>query len=418
MSATLTTYDDVLKDYYTEQRLNALFEQDAPFLSRVSKAEDFPGETMPIPVRYGISQGINSQYTTARTLSQNTSALFDRFNSVRYKKYLIARIDGETHHATKSNEGAFVDALTSEIDSVLLGGKRRAAFEAYRDGWGSCGVINSDTGSATTTVTLANIDDVTIWEKGMTVVFSSSLNAATLRGSGAALTVSAVNRATGVITFTAAVTTITSVTTGDYMFIEGERQNSATPARRVTPGLAAWLPQTSPATDDDFLGCNRSLDPTRLAGQRVSATTVPLEEALISGNIQVGREGGRISDYYMSFTSWARLEKGLGTRARYTDEKSRTAPDVGFTALEVSGPGGKVKCFADAFSIGNKVFGLDMKSWKYRFIDKMFMNRGEGTDKLTMLRVVDEDSFESAWAHYGALQCDAPGHNVTIQVAS
>jgi hypothetical protein len=208
------------------------------------------------------------------------------------------------------------------------------------------------------------------------------------------------------------------VTSGDFMFIAGERQDSATPARRVTPGLKAWLPQTSPATDDDFLGCNRSTDPTRLAGQRVSATSVPLEEALISGNVQVGREGGRISDYFMSYTSWARLEKGLGTRARYTDEKSRTAPDVGFTALEVSGPGGKVKCFADAFCPGKFVFGLDMKSWKYRFIDKMFMNRGEGTDKLTMLRVVDEDSFESAWAHYGALQCDAPGHNVTIQVAS
>jgi hypothetical protein len=418
MSATLTTYDDVLKDYYTEQRLVELFEQDAPLLALMPKATKFPGESMPIPVRYGIAQGINSQIGTARTLSSSTSALFDRFTSVRYKKYLFARVDGETLHATKDDEGAFIDALTAEIDSVLLGGKRRAAYEAYREGWGCVGVINSDTGSATTTVTLANIDDVTIWEKGMTVVFSSALNSATLRGSGAALTVSAVNRATGVITFSAAVTTITSVTSGDYMFIQGERHDSATPTRRVTPGLAAWLPQTSPATDDDFLGCNRSLDPTRLAGQRVSATSVPLEEALISGNVQVGREGGKVGNYFMSFTSWARLEKGLGTRVRYSDVKSQSSPTIGFKAIDVSGPGGTVKCIADAFCVGNKVFGLDLKSWKYRFIDKMFMNRGEGTDNLKMLRIVDEDTFESAWAHYGAIQCDAPGHNVTLQVAS
>lgn len=416
MSADLTTYADILKDYYTEQRLLELMYQDAPLLARLPKASKFPGQQMPVVVRYGISQGINSQLSLARTVATNTSALFERFNSTRVKKYLVARIDGETLRATKDDDGAFVEALTAEIDSVLMGGKRRIAYEAYRAGWGKIGQVNSDTGSGATSITLADVDDVTIWEKGMTVVFSSSEDSAVLRTS-TAMTVSAVNRATGVITFTTTITSVSSaITNGDYIFIEGERQSSATPTRRCVVGLEAWVPLTSPATSDLFLGVNRSVDPTRLAGQRVSATTVPLEEALIAGNVQVGREGGKIDDFYMSFTSWARLEKGLGTRVRYTNADVKGA-NIGFKAIAVSGPAGECNCIPDAFCQGDKVWGLSLKSWKLRYIDQMFINRGEGTDDLKMLRDTNEDSYESQWASYMNMQCDAPGHNVIIDVA-
>jgi len=421
MSADLTTYSGILKDYYTEQRLIALMEQDAPLLALLPKATKFPGtNTMPVVVRYGIAQGVNSQFATARTLSQNTSALFERFNSARVKKYHFPRVDQETLRATEDDDGAFVEALTAEIDSVLMAGKRRLAYEAYRAGWGKVGQISSGstTGSGSTSITLANIDDVTIWEKGMTVVFGATEESGVLR-STTGLTVSAVNRATGVITFSAVITTIsTAITAGDYIFIEGERQSAASPARRCVVGLEAWLPQTSPSASESFLGVDRSVDPTRLAGQRVSATSVPLEEALISGNVQVGREGGKVSHYFMSYTSWARLEKGLGTRVRYDNEVSKSSANIGFKSIVVNGPGGEIKCVADAFCPGNKVFGLDLKSWKLRFIDKMFINRGEGADGLDMLRIADEDSYESSWAFMGNMQCDAPGYNVTIQVAA
>lgn len=415
MSADLTTYADILKEYYTEQRLIELMEQDAPLLALMPKASKFPGSQMPIPVRYGIAQGINSQFTTARSLSQSTSALFEKFNSTRVKKYLFARVDQETYRATKDDEGAFVEALTAEIDSVLMGGKRRLAFEAYRAGWGKAGVIAAISG---TTITLANIDDVTVFEKGMTVCFAASESADALRDAGGTLTVSGVNRASGIITFTANVATLAAVAVGDTIFVNGERQDSATPTRRCVTGLEAWLPQTTPSASESFLGVDRSVDPTRLAGQRVSATSVPIEEALIAGNVQVGREGGKTSHYFMSYTSWARLEKGLGTRVRYDNEVSKSSANIGFKAIVVNGPGGEVKCIADAYCVGNKVFGLDLKSWKMRFIDKMFVPRGEGTDNLDMLRVADEDSYESSWAFFGNIQCDSPGHNVTIQVSA
>lgn len=418
MSADTSTYADILKEYYTEQRLIELMQQDAPLLALMPKSEQFGGDVLPVVVRYGISQGINSQFTTARTSSSATSALFEQFAMTRVKKYAFARVDGELLRASKGDKSAFVEALTAEIDSVLMGAKRRMAFEAYRGGWGHIGNINSDTGSGATTLTLADVDDVTIWEKGMKVVFSSSENAATLR-STTGLEVSAVNRATGVITFTTEITSIAAaITNGDYIFIDGERQSSATPTRRCVAGLLAWLPTSAPATTDSFFGVNRSVDPTRLAGQRVSATTVPIEEALISGNVQVGREGGKIGNWFLSYTSWARLEKGLGTRVRYDNAVSKESANIGFKAIVVTGPGGDAKVIADAFCPGDYAFGLDLKSWKLRFIDKMFINRGEsGGDGLDILRLTDEDSYESAWAFYGNMMCDAPGHNVVVTVA-
>lgn len=133
--------------------------------------------------------------------------------------------------------------------------------------------------------------------------------------------------------------------------------------------------------------------------------------------MQVGREGGKNSHYMMGYSSWAKLEKGLGTRVRYDNAVAKDTANIGFKAIVVSGPGGDIKCVADAFCTGNKVFGLSMTSWKLRFIDKMFVNRGDGTDGLEMLRATDGDNFDSSWAFYGNIQCDAPGHNVTILVS-
>jgi hypothetical protein len=412
MSADLTTYQDVLKEYYTKQRLIELMYQDAPLLATMPKADKFSGSKHIIPVRYGIAQGVNSQFTTARTLATNTSALFERFESVRVRKFLLARIDEETLRASKDDDGAFVEALTAEIDSVMMAGKRRLAYEMYRAGWGKVGVIGSVSGS---TITLSDVDDVTIFEKGMVVAFGETESSGTLRDG--TLTVSGVNRASGVITFSATVTTITGITDGDIIFIDGERQSASSPTRRCVVGLEAWLPQTAPDSSDSFLGVERDVDPTRLAGQRVSATGVPLEEALISGNVQVGREGGKLDKYYMSYTEWARLEKGLGSRVVYGQVDVKEA-NIGFKSIVVNGPGGAVDCLADAFCPGKKVFGLSTKSWKLRYIDEMFINRGDGTDKLDILRVADDASYESAHAFFGNVECDAPGHNVTILVRS
>ena len=414
MSADLTSLANAIKECYPKARfLNPIY-KDAPFLARVPKEEKFFGNKVVVPVRYGISQGVSATFANAKTLSLATSSLIERFELVRKKKYGFAVIDHETIKATSADEGAFVRALTEEIDSMLLALKRRLAWDLYRNGHGRVGTVGSLSGS---TITLANTEDVVGWEKGMVIQASTSEDTGILHNSGATLTVSAVNRATGVITFSAGVTaTISAVTTSDSLFAYGDRNNAASPSQYCIAGLKSWIPQSAPATTDSFLNVNRSSDPTRLAGQRVDGSSVPIEEALIDGAVQVGREAGALTDYFVSFNNWAKLEKALGARARYTEESISGTAGVGFKALEVSGPGGTIKVFADAYCPADTAFGLDLDSWKLRTMGPMISVLEE--DGLMMLRQSDANGYESRHAFYGELGCDAPGHNVNVKLST
>ena len=411
--ADITTYGDALKEYYTKQRVLSLVYKDAPFLALVPKAEKFVGSKLPIPVRYGIAQGVSASFSNAQTLSQATYTLIERFELQRKKKFGIAVIDGELIKATASDDGSFIKALTEEIDSVILAMKRRLAWDLYRNGHGRVGTVGSISGS---TVTLANIEDVVGWEKGMVIQACTTEDSGILHNSGASLTVSAVNRATGVITFSAGATaTISALTTSDSMFAWGDRENAASPSRQCVTGLKAWIPQSAP-TSTTFLTVDRSLDPTRLGGQRVDGSAVPIEEALIDGAVQVGREGGALSHYFVSFANWAKLEKALGARVRYSEESAAGVAKLGFRAIEVTGPGGVIKVIADAYCPADTAFGVNLDSWKLYSMGPMISVQDE--DGLNMLRASSSNGYESRQAFYGDLGCDAPGFNVNVKLST
>ena len=415
MSADITTYADALKEYYTKQRVLSLVYKDAPLLALLPKAEKFVGNKLPIPVRYGIAQGVSATFANAQTLSTATSSLIERFELLRKKKFGIAVIDGELIKATSSDDGSFVKALTEEIDSVITAMKRRLAWDLYRNGHGRVGTVSAFAGGATT-ITLGNTEDVVGWEKGMVIQACTTEDSGVLHNSAASLTVSAVNRATGVITFTAGVTsTIAALTTSDSMFAFGDRNDAATPARQCIAGLKAWIPQSAPSSTT-FLTVDRSLDPTRLGGQRVDGSAVPIEEALIDGAVQVGREAGNLSHYFVSFANWAKLEKALGARVRYSQESVNGTAGIGFKAIEVSGPGGVIKVIADAYCPSDTAFGLSMDSWKLYSMGPMISVLDE--DGLNMLRQSTSNGYESRHAFYGELGCDSPGHNVNVKLST
>lgn len=411
--ADITTYADALKEYYTKQRVLSLVYKDAPLLALMPKSEKFVGSKLPVPVRYGIAQGVSANFGYAQTLSESTYTLIERFELQRKKKFGIAVIDGELIKATASDDGSFVKALTEEIDSVILAMKRRLAWDLYRNGHGRVGTVGSISGS---TVTLANTEDVVGWEKGMVIQACTTEDSGALHNSAATLTVSGVNRATGVITFSAGVTaTISALTTSDSIFAYGDRQDAASPTRQCIAGLKAWVPQSAPSSTS-FLGVDRSVDPTRLGGQRVDGSAVPIEEALIDGAVQVGREGGVLSHYFVSFANWAKLEKALGARVRYSEESIAGVAKIGFKAIEVSGPGGIIKVIADAYCPADTAFGLSIDSWKLHSMGPMISVLDE--DGLNMLRQSDANGYESRHAFYGELGCDAPGHNVNVKLST
>ncbi|MHC5062025.1 MAG: hypothetical protein ACYTFK_13185, partial [Planctomycetota bacterium] len=131
----------------------------------------------------------------------------------------------------------------------------------------------SGTPGASTTLTLAKPDDITNFEVGQRLVFAAN-SASALRDSGAHLTVVAVNLSAGTMVMSANLNTITGLADGDAIFVKGDYE--AADDRNKISGLAAWLPASAPGGSDSFFGVNRSVDPVRLAGHRLSGRRSPL----------------------------------------------------------------------------------------------------------------------------------------------
>ena len=407
MALDMTSFEAALKEKYTADAVENLVYMDNPFLALVPKLEDFGGELWKVPLIYGDPQ--NASATFSQAASTDTDAGLKAFLLTRVKHYSLAKIDNETILASKGNANAFMEAATVQIDGAINTLSRRLAVALYRDGFGSIGNIDSTVTG--TTLTLSNSNDITNFEAGMVLVFAASSGADALRDSGDSVTVTAVNRSAGSMTVTPNLSGISGLTAGDFIFIKGNRQDSATPTRLMISGLEAWDPASAPSSSS-FFGVDRTTDVTRLGGLRYDASGVPVEEALIEAASRVAREGGKIDHFFMNYSKFAELQKALGSKVQYVDLKVN--PEVGFRGILVNGPRGPIKVIPDQNCPSNRIFGVQLNTWKLGSIGKAV--RVINTDGLTMLRVTDADQVQVRYGSYSNLACKAPGWNINVQV--
>lgn len=405
----MTSFDAALKEYYTDDAVENMVYKDNPFFALVPKMEEFFGRNLPVPIIYGNPQGRSANFGRAQTRGQISNTAVKQFTLTRVKDYAVATIDNETIEASKNDSGAFLEAATVEIDGAIQSLTRSLATAQYHSGYGDIGVIGS---ISTTTITLATTEDVTNFEIGMELDLSASQAANTLRAygsSGNGLIITGVNRSTGVLTFAYNVTDATNgiptATAADYIFVRGDRQNSATPSRLKLAGLEAWIPYTSPSSTT-FFGVDRSVDPTRLGGQRLDGISMPIEEGLITLATLIGREGGSPTHCFLNFSKYADLEKSLGAKVQYVDLKMG---DIGFRGIRINGPKGEIKVLPDQNCPLNRAYILQLDTWKHCSLGKPV--RVIDTDGLKMLRQVGSDGVEVRYGYYANLRCNAPSFN-------
>lgn len=409
----MTSFDAALKEVYTDDAVEDMVYKNNPFFALVPKNKEFYGDSYVIPVIYGNPQGRSANFARAQTRGAASSSALVKFVLTRVKDYGIATIDNETILASKNNMGAFLRAATLEIDGIINAVKRSIAVKLYRAGWGDIGRVGS---FSTTTITLKDTADIVNFEVGMELVLSSSQNAAALRANGSStngLIVTGVNRSTGVLTFAFNVNDATNgvpaIANDDWIFIRGDREDSATPTRLVISGLQAWLPNGSP-TSTAFFGVDRTKDASRLAGLYYDGSAVPIEEALIEGASRVGREGQDIDYYFVSFSKFSSLEKALGSKVQYVDVQANAR--IGFRGIRVNGPNGEIIVMPDPNCPNGFAFGCKLKSWELCSIGEPV--RVIDTDGLEMLRLNTQDGVEVRYGNYGNLGCHAPGSNIVV----
>lgn len=314
----------ILKELYPEDGhfMQDLVYKKNPLLALIPKDESIDGmagKYIPVPTVFGAPQGRSATFSNAQG---NQTAPYDvSFFVYRASNYQIVTITNELIESTRTNAGAFVDAVKLNMDTGFRNMSNDLALSLFGDGTGKRGVISS---ISTGVITLADPSTVVNFEVGMSLVaYSVSGTTYTQSTSAAIGYVIAVNRSAGTVTVSAsaggAAGTPTNWSTSfPNLAVQGDiafgSLTQTTQFLKVT-GLAGWLPTTAPSSGDSFWGVDRSQDVTRLAGVRFDGSSESIEEALIDAASLVAREGGQPDMAFMSFASYAALEKSLGKLA-------------------------------------------------------------------------------------------------------
>lgn len=405
MGLDLTSFAPALKTLYPGDRIEKLIYADRPILAMIPKDESFFGDSSKETLMYGNPQNISATFATAQGLSSNSE--YKAFLLTRVKKYGFGFVDNETIKASSNDKGAFLKALSEEMDNAISGVGQAIAVDLARDGSGALGQrasISSDT------VTLSNPEDARNFEVGMSVSAAAAKSSGGLRTGST--TVTAVDSIAGTITLASAAA-ISSFANNDYLFRTGDRN-------ACISGIQAWLPydDRSTALAASFFGVVRSANPTRLAGVTADLSALPIEQAVSRAVTLVEAEGGSPDYCFLNYEDFEDLRNALGSKVQYVEAVTSGSQtkygSIGFSGIAIHGSKGKVTVLADRTVVPGRCYMLTTRSWKLRSLGPL-MDVFD-TDGLPFLRQATADGVEIRVTSYCGLVCRAPGHSGQFKI--
>jgi len=399
MALDMSSFAAALKQHYVDLVVKNLVYKNNPLHAILPKDEKFGGLNLPLPQIYGNPQGRSATFSNA--LAQKTNTQIKAFTLTRVQDYSLANISNEVLEASQGDSDAFMRAATTEIDGAFQACVRSLAGAEYRDGSGSIGVIGSILGA---TITLATVSDVVNFEVGMTLKSSTSPGVGEQAGS---IVLIGVNRSTGVLTASGNITAgIPTAAATQSLHVAGDFNKKIT-------GLDGWVPVTTP-TSTAFFGVDRTSDVTRLGGQRIDISALPIEEGLVELSALIAREGGTPDYDFMNFANYANLEKALGSKVMYVDVKSDDGI-VGFSGIKIHGQKGMISVIPDQNCQSNRTYMLQMDTWKLYSLG--MAPKLLKSDGMEFLRVSSEDSVEVRVGYYAQMGTVAVGWNGVGQLS-
>lgn len=417
MAATISTADKILKYLYSpKELLNAVY-KDNPLFALLPKAGGFTGRSLIHALTYGNSLARSAAFATAQGRAgingaSGTDSGFNRdvnFTVTRVKNYAMYTIEQELLLAAVGDRSSFVRGLTQLVDGTLQTLNNDFGRDVYGSGLGELGQMTAISGSGPYTWTVG--EAITQIEVGMEIVVSTgSTKTAALRNSGGGVAVVSVDRAAGTFTTT---TNPDSAVANDWLFIKGDRPAGSTTAigsMLKIAGMEAWNPVTSPSASESFFGVDRSVDATRLAGQRLSIASLQPEEGLITALNALAREGGDPSHIFMNFSDEKNVKLALGSRV---DAEYTQVGDIGFESIRVRGPKGPVRIYADRNAPVGYGRILTLNTWELKHLGDL-VNRGDAGNDGGLAREYQADRFEGRMSFYGNLLCHAPSKNMVV----
>ena len=401
MGLDLTSFAPALKTLYPPDKIEKLIYADKPILALMPKDEGFYGDSSKETLMYGNPQNISATFATAQAQSSNSE--YKAFLLTRVKKYGFGFVDNETILASSNDKGAFLRALSEEMDNAISGVSQAIAVDLTRDGTGAIGQRAS---ISTNTVTFAAPEDARNFEVGMTVIAASAKSGGSLRTGST--TVTAVDTGAGTIDLASAAA-ISGFADNDYLFRSGDRG-------LCMSGMQAWLPYDSRASAlaASFFGVTRSANPTRLGGLAPDLSALPIEQAVSRAVTLCEAEGGSPDYGFMCFEDFEDLRNALGSKVYFQEVTTNASQtkygSIGFSGIKVHGSKGAITILADRTVPAGRFFLVTSKSWKLRSLGPLV--DVFDTDSLPFLRQASADGIQIILTSYGNVSCRAPGWNL------
>lgn len=395
MAVDGTTFAYALKALTKPARVMNLIYKNHPMYALIPKREDFTGKTWDIPTIYQNTPGASRLFATAQALKANHAGA--TFLLTRVRDYAVGSISNETMDASENDEGAFVQALDTELKSCYSVFGNRMANALYRNTGGAIGRRSS---ISSNTVTLTNISDIVNFEVGMSIQAASTDGTSGSLRAGTSPTVSAVDRTLGTVTLSDQ-SLITAFADNDYLFAKGDFGVGMA-------GVMAWVPPSAPSSAA-FYGVDRSVDTVRLGGIRVDISTYSAWEGFCKAHMLAWREGAEVDYWFCNPDHYANVENELGSKVHYVDIKNDVG--IGFNGIKVTGGGGKpATLLPDPWCPYGYSFGLQMDTWLMRSLKKAPRLLGK-EEFHGMPPEATSDAMEIRVGGYFNLGCYGPGKN-------
>lgn len=405
MPQNLTGLSAVIKEYYTDEDIESLFYKKCKLLGLMKKDTDAEGDPVVVPVTYGPGGGRSHVFGNAQ--SGSSGADHGRFAFTPQEDYAVFSITTKAMRATKSNRGAFVRGLKSEIDAKMYALQKSMGQNAYGDGSGRKGQILSGQGTATLTMTTDT--NMFNFEVGETLVAGASSDGSDATANTTVIT--AVNRTAR--TITAAAAFHADFDDGDYVFTQGDAAN-------CPGGLDAFLDGAATT----LYTLDRSVDPRRLSGYNLVATVADhqtIEGALVAAAADISAEGGQSSDVFMNPLDVATFKRDISDKTTFekyaTSASGEPHATVSYKALQLATDDGVCAVHSDPHCPRGFAYLLDMETWcaySYGALPGWLDDDGEGQ----ILRESSADAVEGRLGCYWQMCTTAPGWNARINISA
>lgn len=398
MAVDLTSFDAMLKEYFTNDKVMNLCNKDQPLMAWMPRMTEFYGDSLPIPIQYALGAGHSHTFTSAQ--ANKNGGKYKSFALTRKKFYSLLSLDNETMMASESMKGAWAEARTREIETLFQGNAELSAKDLVTNFGGA---LARGASLASTTLTLTNPEDTVHFWEGQVLQSSTADGTSGSVKSGTA-TVSAVDRDAG--TITASFGGITSFAATDYIFLNGS-------FGQAMHGLESWLPWAAPTSGDSHFGVDRSVDPTRLSGIRFDATNYDTIEGIERALARFRREQAYPETIFINHQRFMECSLDLGSQYQRTQVK---VGDNAYDTITFNNNGRKVRLVADQNIPYIDGFALKRDTWKWYTLGKAPHFPWKANNNSIPEPTADAIEIRVGW--YGNLGCRAPGQNGRIRFAA